>query len=184
MAPPPADPQFNDTVVVEPIRFDTVFPGSAQFSTSAPPSAASRVPLDDTFPENTDDWDATRMVSRPSRARPWNLTFPDGSTEDITSSMIVGRAATEMDDWPGARLISVPDQTRSISKNHAAFAEKFGMFVVEDLGSTNGIVIVRPDGAEHVVPPFGRADVPEGSVVELGAVVLRIGRAPAPAPRF
>ena len=182
MAPPPptgtTEPPFRDTVVVEPIRVDTIRANAPEAPT------APRVVLDDSFPEDTDDWDATRMVSRPPRTRPWNLTLPDGTVEEITQSVIIGRAATEMDDWSGARLVSISDATRSISKNHAVFAEKFGMFVVEDLGSTNGIVIVRPDGEEHVVPPFGRADLPEGAIVELGAVVLRVGRAPAPTHRF
>ena len=184
---PPVAPQFADTVVVEPIRVDTVRETPVRETPSRDPLADApppRSPLRDTFPEDTDPLDATRMVNRASRTRPWTITLPDGTLETVSASIILGRAATEVDDWPGARLISIDDPTRSISKNHAVFAEKFGMFVVEDLGSTNGIIIVRPDGVEQMVPPFGRADIPEGATVELGAVVLRVGRVAPPPHRF
>ena len=78
---------------------------------------------------------------------------------------------------PQARLIPVPDPTRSVSKNHACFSMYGAALVVEDLGSTNGIVVTGPDGRENDIGVGGRTELQVGARVELGDAVITIGRA-------
>ena len=126
-----------------------------------------------------DDFDEHTTISA-RRAKPafWTLSLPNGAVELVTDrAIVIGREPQFMPALPQARLIPVPDPTRSVSKNHACFSLYGATLVVEDLGSTNGIIVTRPDGREHDIGVGGRTELEAGSRVELGDTVISIGRA-------
>jgi pSer/pThr/pTyr-binding forkhead associated (FHA) protein len=141
------------------------------------PRASERadLPSPNLFVQNDEqDLDMTRLSSRRGRTRFWTLALPDDTVEVVVGSVIIGRAAAPMSEWPEARLISLDDPTRSMSKNHAVFAETHGTLVVQDLQSTNGILVVRGDGHEVDLGPWEQVTLDSGSRVELGDVVIRV----------
>ena len=123
-----------------------------------------------------DDLDATMVAPRRTRTSSWSLGLPGGGTEAVQGSLIVGRAATPLPTRPGARLLSIDDLTRSISKNHAVFTDDNGFLFIEDLDSMNGIIVTRSDGHVTDLIPGERLRLDHGSRVELGDVLLTIHR--------
>jgi hypothetical protein len=121
-----------------------------------------------------EDIEETRLLPHRSRSRFWALNLPDETTELITGSIILGRSATPMPEFPGAKLLSVNDPSRSVSKNHAVFMDRDGILTVEDLQSTNGIVVTRPDGTEIDPGRHGRVELDSQYTVELGELVIRV----------
>jgi hypothetical protein len=161
--PPPA-PQFPaDPFANSPFAGD-LFPGDP---------FASLTVEDDT---SIDDLDATMIVPRRGKTTSWSLNLPNGGVEVVQGSVIVGRAATPLPTRPGARLLSIDDLTRSISKNHAVFTDENGFLFIEDLDSMNGIVVTRSDGHVTDLIPGERLRLDHGSRVELGDVQLTINR--------
>jgi hypothetical protein len=67
----------------------------------------------------------------------------------------------------------VPDSTKTLSKNHARLElSEDGTWTVVDLDSTNGVIIIEPDGTESLLPRGGSAPVPGRFV--LGKVAMRV----------
>jgi pSer/pThr/pTyr-binding forkhead associated (FHA) protein len=120
--------------------------------------------------------ESTTLSTRRSKPQYWTLTLPNGRVELVTDRVVIGRQPEYMPALPSARLIPVPDPTRSVSKNHACFSLSGANLVVEDLGSTNGIIVTRPDGHELDIGVRGRTELEAGARVELGDVVLTIGK--------
>ncbi len=100
--------------------------------------------------------------------------MPDDTVEVIVGSVIIGRATMPMSEWPDARLLTIDDPTRSMSKNHAVFVETHGTLVVQDLQSTNGILVTRADGHEVDLGPWEQVTLDDGSRVELGDMVIKV----------
>ena len=168
-APPPSSPIFNAPPPTSP-SFPATPPASPNY---APPPSSFSVPVDDSVDEHT-----TLSARRSKSAAFWTLSMPNGAVELVTDrAIVVGREPQFMPALPQARLIPVPDPTRSVSKNHACFSLYGATLVVEDLGSTNGIIVTRPDGREHDIGVGGRTELEVGARVELGDTVIRIGRA-------
>ncbi len=89
------------------------------------------------------------------RKRPTaKLRLPDGSTVALKeSTVLIGRKVTPEG---GAQAISVIDSTRTISKRHAKLEHADGKWFIEDLDSTNGIVLLIDGGEVEVT---GRIEV-------------------------
>jgi len=155
-------------------------PGAAlPFAFLPPPRAADRAevaqPAKDALLEpDFEDPELTMIASRRGKTKFWTLDLPDGSVEVIVGSVIVGRAATPVPGRVGARLLSIDDPTRSVSKNHAIFTDDNGTLYVEDLESMNGIVVTRVDGHESEAVPGVRQRLDHGSTVELGDLLLTV----------
>ena len=186
----PIDDRPAEYPPVEPTAFPlaerpAARPPASMLGSLGPPKASQRVDQPAPFgvggaepgayPPEFDE--ATTLSARRSKTQYWTLTLPNGTVELVTGRLVVGRQPEFMPTDPTARLIPVPDPTRSVSKNHACFFLAGSNLVVEDLGSTNGIIVTRPDGHEHDIGVRGRAELEDGSKVELGDVVLRIGKA-------
>lgn len=157
-------------------RIDQPPPGGFGGFPAAPSASFSNpfaAPVDDSIDEHT-----TLSSRRSSKTAFWTLSLPNGAVELVTDrAIVIGREPQFMPALPQARLIPVPDPTRSVSKNHACFSMYGAILVVEDLGSTNGIVVTRPDGRENDLGVGGRSELEAGSKVELGDAVITIGRA-------
>ncbi len=101
--------------------------------------------------DEEEDLDQTRVS--PRRREPWELVTRDGVTYALTSAVtIVGRIGG-MPGADGAARIDIADPTRTMSKTHARLVWIDGLWMVEDLGSTNGTLLVDGNGRETVVPP-------------------------------
>lgn len=84
--------------------------------------------------------------------------------------VVVGRDPTTA----AAQLaLAVPDDVRSVSKTHATIGvEPDGRVWCCDEHSTNGTRLRTTDGAEALVPPGSRTEVPAGAAVLLGEVEI------------
>jgi hypothetical protein len=148
-------------------------PPSTPFT--SPFSSPFSAPVDDSVDEHTT---LSSRRSAKAKASFWTLSLPNGAVELVTDrAIVIGREPQFMPALPQARLIPVPDPTRSVSKNHACFSMYGAALVVEDLGSTNGIIVTRPDGRESDLGVGGRTELEAGSKVELGDAVITVGRA-------
>jgi hypothetical protein len=180
--PTPTTPTIDDLFSQAPHTPAPAAPMSEMpFAFLPPPRAEDRSEVaqpttEDIFLDQDFDADPelTMIASRRGKTKFWTLDLPDGSVEVIVGSVIVGRAASPLQGRPGARLLSVDDPTRSVSKNHALFTDENGVLLVEDLGSMNGIVVTRADGHETELSPGIRLRLDHGSTVELGDLQLRV----------
>jgi predicted component of type VI protein secretion system len=75
-----------------------------------------------------------------------------------------------------AETWKVTDPDGQVSKSHAAFTVVRGRLYVADLDSTNGVVVVSPDGTESDSREGRQVEVLDGSEVELGGFVIAVSR--------
>lgn len=148
--PPPAEPP---TAVPE-VLPDWVPP-------AAPVALESREPASVPFEEpDTRTLEAPAAVVEPddrtvlaSRVRPsWTLVTSTELELALTGSeVLLGRQPAFDPRHPGAQLLILPDPTRTVSKLHALLRLVDGLWFVRDLGSTNGVTLVAPDGTERML---------------------------------
>ena len=111
----------------------------------APPAPAGPVPTSDL----TEDLDRTTVVRRESRVT-GHLVLPDGEALPLYRDNVVGRRPETV---PGVHAVVIPDPTRTLSKTHARLSHDGEGWVVEDLDSTNGVVLLHDDGREQELDP-------------------------------
>lgn len=105
-----------------------------------------------------------RPVAQPALA---TLRVTDGNQAVLDRVVLVGRAPTERGEVP-ARLLMVPSPAHDISRTHLEIRPDGWRVLVKDLNSTNGTVLIGPDGASRgPLPPGEAVPVPLGSVLEL-----------------
>lgn len=142
----------------------------------APPAPAGPVPPppDDDGPEPDDDLDATVVSDR--RSTPgWTIVLDDGAQQAVSGQVLIGRRVKGPDPrWPSARLLTLVDTTKSVSKVHALLEADRAAFRVTDLGSTNGVIIAAPDGTEIDLATGATSEVIPGSSVILGNYTMRV----------
>lgn len=127
--------------------------------------------------DDLDDVEATRLsLSGSGRGRRRSdgpmravLRLWDGEEVTLTGFALLGRNPARREDEPlPERVITVPDQRRSVSKTHlAAGVDPAGLWV-RDRGSTNGTVVTLPDGAQVICAPGQQVRVPQGATVSFG----------------
>lgn len=102
----------------------------------------------------------------------WILHVEGGPSLPLTATrVLLGRDPSGSD--PTALELALPDASRTLSKLHALLEFEGGRWIVTDLDSTNGVVMIEADGAQRLLPPGGSSPVAEGFV--LGRVALRLG---------
>lgn len=131
---------------------------------SRPAAAPPQVPVA-TEPDDVED---TR-ISIPGHRLVF--TWDDGTRTAVSRRTIFGRNPTPED---GALVVSVRDETLSLSKTHfEAAAEPSGGWV-RDRHSTNGMTLVR-DGQRIACPAGQRVTVRLGDAIEIGDRIVTIG---------
>lgn len=152
--------------------------GSATYAAPAVPPQAPTVstPAAPTAPAapaaaatvHADDVESTR-ISIPGHRLVF--TWDDGQRVTVAGRTVFGR---NPEQEPGAVVISVRDETLSLSKTHfeAASAPSGGWIM--DRQSTNGTVVVR-EGVRIACPPGQRVPLRLGDAVEIGDRILTIG---------
>lgn len=176
LTPPPVPPPLLAVPTTVNPREITVPPG---LSASVP---AAPVPASATADELVDD--RTVFAERKSRIQPavtssaqaWVLVTPSGTREPISGTVVVGRQPAKTAFKGSDRSLKLVDPDGQMSKSHAVFEVDDDGLWVRDLESTNGVVVITPDGQEIAVEADARVVVPEGSEVELGGYVLAVER--------
>ncbi|TFD15314.1 FHA domain-containing protein [Cryobacterium sp. TMT1-21] len=108
---------------------------------------------------------ATPAPARTTRA---TLVFDDGTRLDVVGSGLIGRNPAPGPGEDVTHLLPVADDSRLISKTHAAFGLDQRGFWVSDCGSTNGTTVESGVGAATDLTPWERSHVAAGSTVTVG----------------
>ena len=116
-----------------------------------------------------------RAAAEPAAAPGVRLRFDTGEQVDVTGDGLIGRNPN-----PEAgvdHVVAIDDPERSISKVHLAFGlEADGRLWVMDRGSTNGTVVVAPDGHTAVLVAGSRVTVTPGWTVRFGRRTVQVAR--------
>lgn len=104
------------------------------------------------IPDEDDDLEQT-IVARRKRT-PWVLVAPTRARIPLTSeTVILGRRPARDPEFPDAQLISLDDDTRTISKTHARLELRDERWFITDLDSTNGVLFATLMGTEVAATP-------------------------------
>jgi len=104
------------------------------------------------LPDAESAFDETILVARKRTA--WKLMPPLGAPIAVTQDVvIIGRRPSFDPAFPSAQLVSIADETRTMSKTHARLERRDAIWVITDLDSTNGVVLIDLDGTEIEVAP-------------------------------
>jgi hypothetical protein len=107
---------------------------------------------------------APRPVPQPALA---TLRVTDGTQAVLDRVVLVGRAPSERGSSE-VRLLTVPSPAHDISRTHLEIVPDGWRVLVKDLNSTNGTVLLLPDGvSRRPLPPGEAVPVPLASVLEL-----------------
>ena len=155
--------------------------GSARRDRGArlPAAPAEDLPSDDV---DLGDLEHTRVQDPGSLRRRTGtlaLLFDTGERVRVVGRGLVGRGPRAEDGQDILHVVVLSDAARSLSRVHAEFgpepADERGAAVwVTDRGSTNGTVVVDPDGVARVLPAGTRAVVGAGWTVRLGDREVRV----------
>jgi len=102
-----------------------------------------------------------------------------GGRIEVDRPVVIGRspAANRVSGDQLPRLLTVPSPSHDISRTHVQVAPENGRMVVTDLNSTNGTVLVAPDGRRTDLRPGIAVPVDAGSLIDLGdGVTIAVDR--------
>lgn len=137
---------------------------AASSTPPTPPTPPASVPPDD----DVSDIEDTR-ISVPGHRLVF--TWDDGTRVTVSRRTLFGRNPAPEE---GATVVSVRDETLSLSKTHfEAAAESSGGWII-DRHSTNGTVVVR-DGHRIVCAPGEQVRIRLGDAIEIGDRIVTIG---------
>ena len=142
---------------------------------TAPEPAPEPAPAPETAPAPEPE-PAPEPTLSPARAL---LVLDDGTRVEVRGTTLIGRAPAAApgeggDDEP--QLVSVADETRSVSKTHVAILLSRRGLVAVDRASTNGSSIVR-DGSEHPLTPGHPTELRLGDTLRFGDRSLKVDQA-------
>lgn len=100
----------------------------------------------------------------------YRIHFDNGQEFDVKGFTLLGRNP-DKSVMPNAEIIAVQDDTKTMSKTHAALAvNQEGKLLIEDLESTNGTFLEGRQDFETPVPNGDPKEVVPGARVRLGDV--------------
>lgn len=117
-----------------------------------------------------------RTVARPVILPPLYLHLDTGHRVPLSGTVLLGRDPVAVPPWDDSVLVPVVDPERSISKTHLAITVEATRVKVRDLGSTNGTVVISPDGSSTQVIGETTVDASVGAVVVFGERRLTVER--------
>jgi hypothetical protein len=107
-----------------------------------------------------------QLVPRPVLAV---LRSSDGTTADVDRAVLIGRAPSPQRSTARApRLLTLPSPGHDISRTHVEVGPDGWQVIVTDLHSTNGTILIDPNGSRQHLTPGEPLQVQLGSVIELG----------------
>lgn len=107
-----------------------------------------------------------RLVRRPVLCV---LRANDGTSVAVDRAVLIGRAPdAARSNYKSPHLMTLHSPEHDISRTHVEVAPEGWQIVATDLNSTNGTVLIQPDGQERQqLPPGQHVPVQPGSVLEL-----------------
>jgi len=176
---PPVSPQTPTPVpvpvpaptLVAPPQTGTIYNPWAQDRAVAPVASPDPVEPEPEPEPDDDELDRTVAIDRRPPV-PWRLETDDGHVIPLRGrTVLLGRKPAA--PIGGVSVAAVPDTTKTLSKIHARLElSDDGVWTVFDLDSTNGVIIIEPDGSETLLPQGGSAPVPGRFM--LGKVAMRV----------
>ncbi|TDN90602.1 DUF5684 domain-containing protein [Microbacterium sp. BK668] len=127
-----------------------------------PRSALSSVSALHTRPHipEEDELEATVVARRKRTA--WTLVDPSGTRIPLTAEVVlIGRRPSADPDHPDAQLVSLDDDTRTVSKTHARLELRDDKWYITDLESTNGVLFTTLLGTEVAATPGEQTEAGE-----------------------
>lgn len=109
-----------------------------------------------------------------------------GDSIGLEVPILVGRrpAPPRVESGALPRLVTVPSPEQEVSSTHLRIEQSGDAVVVTDLRSTNGTVVVRPDGDTSRLRPGESTVVLSGTVVQIGdGNIIEITAVPADDPQ-
>ncbi|QIG38601.1 FHA domain-containing protein [Microbacterium sp. 4R-513] len=140
-----------------------------------PRSALSSVSALHTRPHipEEDELEATVVARRKRTA--WTLVDASGTRIPLTSDVVLlGRRPAADPEFPGAQLVSLDDDTRTISKTHARLELRDDKWYITDLDSTNGVLFTTLMGTEVAATPGEQTEA--GETFLLGDAEVSLSR--------
>ncbi len=116
----------------------------------------------------------------PTRVVAAVLTPSSGGRVEVDRPVLVGRSpsASRVSGDQLPRLMTVPSPSHDISRTHLQILPGDGQVLVTDMNSTNGTILIKPDGQQVTLEPSTPFGVDFGSVIDLGDGVTIDVRAP------
>ncbi|WP_243075605.1 DUF5684 domain-containing protein [Microbacterium sp. SS28] len=119
-----------------------------------PRSALASVSAQHTRPHIPEEDDLEETIVARRKRTAWVLVGPTGTRVPLTSeAVILGRRPVRDPEFPGAQLVSLDDDTRTISKTHARLELRDDRWYITDLDSTNGVLFTTVMGTEVAATP-------------------------------
>ena len=109
-------------------------------------------------------------------AQQWAVVLPDGTTEPVDAPLLLGRDPSADRGPVGARLVTIHDPDGMVSRSHVVIEASAGRLMVHDVSSTNGLVLLYPDGTEVDVLDGAVAEIVSPCEIELGALAISVRR--------
>ena len=101
---------------------------------------------------------------------PWRLTIEGVGEFPLASEhVLLGRKPSGTTE---TQALKIHDTTRTVSKMHARLDLVNDEWIITDLNSTNGVIVVAADGTERLLAVGGTAAVPFSFV--LGKLAMSI----------
>jgi hypothetical protein len=142
--------------VLDADEFDEAWEGEGVDGDIAERSSAAPSFAGGNFGDDNEDGE-TVIVDRQPRIT-WFLHVDGAGEFQLKASrVLLGRKPTSSS--PGTQALAIPDSTRTLSKLHARLDLTDGSWVITDLNSTNGVLLVVEDGSEQLIDPGASADV-------------------------
>lgn len=183
---PEAEPVVQRVPVAHelPGAIDIEEPGTAteQPQTGGPRDTPGDRGGDGTSPRPSD---LEPVVPQPAQLR-FAVRVGPGDSIQLDVPILVGRKPSPARVESGVlpRLIAVPSPEHEVSSTHVRIEQSGDAVVVTDLRSTNGTVVVRPDGTSARLRPGESTVVLPGSVVQIGdGNIIEITAVPADGPQ-
>lgn len=117
-----------------------------------------------------------RAVPQPIALPALHLLLDTGQVVPLEGAVLLGRDPVGVGPWAGSTPVPVVDPERSISKTHLVIRLEETRALVQDLGSTNGTIVVAPDGSMTHATPGAAVDAAVGSTVRFGERSLTVER--------
>lgn len=101
------------------------------------------------------------------------VVLPTGARIPVDDVLLVGRNPVRFEPYGSARLLSVDDPQRSVSKTHAVLVREGDDILITDLHSTNGVSVLDAAGRATALDAGVPARLAAGDTALLGSFRLR-----------
>ena len=109
-------------------------------------------------------------IPRPALGR---LILPGGEVITVDRNIVLGRAPKDVGTSSGeqAHIVRITDPRQEVSSQHAEIVLDHWVVSVNDLGSTNGTEILRPDGRRERLVPRTPVYIETGTRIILAEII-------------